>query len=539
MPRTPDLNGGTLLQKAQLNAASALVAVHQGGVTYPMRVEDLLDTGALAAGAMYIDPRSYGAKFNAAYVTDGVITNGDTFASASYSFPPDLVGTTVWINGANARTVTAVDIVGGRGVLRFTPTATNGTARTALVGNDDTAAIKAAFDAAEIYSVFVGLGTTQDNASSFPFPVGGVVVLPAGRACLVSNSQADFDAGKTACIEVPRRCGLVGAGGPYSSHIYLAPGTVGHGVNNKGMSASSWDDFIIMRNFSIFCNGGWSPGQLDGLRYHVAFNNYAKVDVFTRIQAVMVFDSNRDGFYISGRGENIYEDLVAVWPNRHGFFIDGTMDSRFTYCMSSGAKRAGIRINKSANIHMTNCKSFYSGASGGSVPSDCVNWWITADQARNGLVFLTTCEGQESRGSSFLIESGYNIFNGCIATDPSRAGLTGGALPTVRAGFEVRQGSGDQSGCHPIANTFIGCVTGPSVGIFAAQPHGGTHALFINGGSTTGNRGDIYTFPGAVYQDSGGVTTDGSNGTAGAKVGGNASNNATNTLLQIDRVALT
>jgi hypothetical protein len=78
------------------------------------------------------------------------------------------------------------------------------------------------------------------------------------------------------------------------------------------------------------------------------------------------------------------------------------------------------------------------------------------------------------------------------------------------------------------------------VGIFSASPHGGTHALHISGAAdTVDNRGDIFTFPGAVYQDSAGTTTNGTNGTAGAKVGGAAATSGLNTLLQVDRVALT
>jgi hypothetical protein len=518
--RISQLNSGNALSFANLIPGSAMLPIEQGGITYPITAQDLLQ-----AGQLFIDVHAYGAKGDAVGNHDGVVTGGTTFSAASYQFPASRVGQTIYVNGS-ARVITSVS----NGVATLSSSVTNGTGIPWLVGTDDTNAIEAAMQAARTVGAAVGDGSTSETNSWGPIPFGGTVMLRSGRGYLVKNTQARFDAGKTAAIVVPRRCALRG-GGMGQTHIILAPGNVGHGVTNENsqISGGSWSDFLQAQDFSVFCNGGWqSSSCLSGVYVKVAFNNYVKTDAFPYMANIRVFEAKQDAFYISGRGEGVYFNLFAGNAFRYGFFIDGSMDSRFFVCNSGGAFKTGFRVNKSANIHLTNCKSYYSGATGGSSNADCANFALLADSFVNGLVYLTNCEAQESRGSGFYIESGMNLLNGCISSDPGRAALVAtGTPPTVRAGYHLK----DANSAHqnPKYNRFNSCIAQPTLTFdyndLSNTASCGTNALYIEGTANKGNIGDIYTFPQATYSDS--------------KVAGTGTTSGQNTGLRVDGVALT
>ena len=329
---------------------------------------------------------------------------------------------------------------------------------------------------------------------------------------------------------VPRRCGLRGGGhGPDATSIW-APGNVGHGITNENsqQSGGSWTDYVQLQDFTLFCNGGWqTSASLDGVHIRVAFNNYVKVDAFTSMSNIRVFEAKQDGFYIAGRGEGVYYNLFSGNAFRYGIFLDGTADSRFFVCNSGGAFKTGIRINKSTNVHLTDCKAYYSGASGGSSVSDSANFALLADSYVNGLVYLNQCEAQESRGSSFYVESGMNVFNGTIASDPGRAALITGTPPTVRACYHLN----DANTAHqnPKYNRFNGAIAQPTLTFnyndLTQSASCGTNALYIGGTANKGNVGDIYVFPQASFSD--------------AKVAGSGTTSGLNTGLRVDSVALT
>ena len=450
------------------------------------------------ASTCTIDPHAYGAKGDAISYRNGVVSNGTTFSIPGFTFTADRIGQNAWIEG-NLRTI--VDVVDGNAIL--SSAVSNGSSKQYLIGTDDTQAFEAAMQVASSINLLVGTGASSESSWSGGMPAGAVVRLRSGRAYIVCNTQARYDAGKLGAITVPRRCGLIGEAAG-QTHIHLAPGNIGHGICNAGaaVSGGGWDDFMQLGNFSLFCNGGFQTSAcLDGVHFKAAFNNYFKVDNFMLMANIRVFDSYRDGFYISGRGEGVYFNIFSEWAARYGIFIDGYMDSRFFVCNSGGSKKTGIRINRSAAIHMTNCKSFYSGASGGSTPEDCANFALLADSWLNGQVVLTGCESQECRGSGFYIKSGINQLIGCLSSDPSRAALTAsGALPAVRAGFHIAAAASGTGNSN--YTVFSGCYHRPSLTLNYSNPdasmYSGTHAVYIDS-NVKGCKGTIFTFAQAQY----------------------------------------
>lgn len=480
--------------------------------------------GAIApVGNVVIDPHDYGAKGGAISYRDGVVTGNTTFSTPTYTFTGDDIGKIAFIGGAE----TTINGVTADGKALLANSVSNGSNKDYLIGWDDTASISNALEAAKRVALTVTAGTSGEAAWSGGMPYGGLVRL-RNTGYLVRNTQARYDAGKLGAITVPRRCGFVGVS-PSVTHIYVAPGNVGHGVCNEGavVNNGGWDDIMHLSDFSLYMNGGYQTAScLDGVYFKAAFNNYFKVDNIMLMSNIRVYDSYRDGFYISGRGEGVYFNLLAVWSARYGIFIDGYMDSRFFVCNAGGSRKTGIRINRSAAIHLTNCKSFYSGVSGGSTSEDCANFALLADSYLNGQVVMTGCESQECRGSGFYIKSGLNLLTGCLSSDPSRTALTAsGTLPTVRAGFHL---AGNSTGyVASWYNIFNGCYVRPSLALNFGNPgasmYSGTHAVYIDD-NCKNNKGTIFTFDQNSYDVS--------------KIGGTGTTNSLNGELVIDGVPL-
>jgi hypothetical protein len=518
--RIDQLNGGAMLAYENLIAGNAKVPIIQGGITYAILLQDLL-----RAGQACIDPHAFGARGDAVADVNGVITGGTQLSSETYQFTSKDVGKKCYI-GSSERSI----IGAAGGVATLSTSVSDGTEKRWLIGTDDTAAIELAMQAAKTVGALYPDGNSSEQGRWGIIPTGGTVLLRAGRKYLVRNTQTRYDAGKLGAITVPRRCGLRG-GGPGQTHIYLAPGNIGHGIANQGASVSGggWDDFMQLSDFTVFGNHDLQPSScLDSIYFDAAFNNYQKTDNFMLMSNIRVHESRRNGIYINGRGEGVYFNIFSSSAFQYGVHIDGYMDSRFYSVNAGGCLKTGIRVEKSANIHLTNCKAYYNGAGGGSNGADCANFALLADSYLNGQVLLTGCEAQESRGSSFYVTSGMNIFNGCLAADPSRAALVAnGTLPTVRAGFHLADVNGVYA--NPKYNVFNGCYVRPSLTLDygdASNPNMfcGTHAVYIDGNGN-GNRGDIYTFPQAGY--------------GAAKLGGAGVSNGSNTGLRVDGTPLT
>lgn len=476
----------------------------QAGVTKKMSLDDLMVfvNATFAQQTVVIDPHQYGAKGGALSYRYGTVTNLNTLSlGVYYTFTDNDIGKLAFVEGQE---LTIIGVSGGNAILSGNVNVGNGTNRQFLIGYDDTAAFAAAFAAAKRIGLFVGNGAVSEQAWSGGMPYGGVVQM-RNTGYMVRNSQASWDAGKQAAIVVPRRCGLVGQG-MGQTHIYLMPGNIGHCITNEnsGVGGGGWDDFMHLSEFSLYGNHGYQPsGCLDGIYFKAAFNNYFKVDNFMCMHNLRINECKRDCLYISGRGEGVYFNIFCYNAYRYGMFIDGYVDSRFFVCNAGGNFKTGIRINRSAAIHLTNCKSFYSGASGGNVEADCANFAFLADSYLNGQVVVTGCESQEARGSGFYIQSGLNQFTGCLSSDPGRSALIGGTPPAIRAGFHL---AGNNTGyVSPWYNIFTGCYVRPSLELNFGNPgalmYNGTHAVYIND-NARGNCGTIYTFAQASYTNS-------------------------------------
>lgn len=497
---------------SQLSVATYLPLI-KSGTTYKMPISDLRSD-------IYIDPHLYGAKGDAVAAVDGVISGGTSLSSPTYQFVASDVGKLCFIN-ENERTITAV----AGGVATLSAPVANGTTYRWLIGTDDTAAIENAMIAAKTIGVDFASGLVSESGRWGSIPFGGTVVLRSGHGYLVRNTQVRYDAGKLGAVTVPRRCGLKG-GGISQTHIYLAPGNIGHGVANENAGITGWDDFMTLSDFSLFGNHDLQgSGCLDGIYFNAAFNNYLKVDNFMLMENIRVFECKRNCYFISGRGEGIFSNLFAYSAFQYGFHIYNHMDSRFYCCNAGGCLKTGMRLEKCANDHFTNCKSFYNGASGGTGLADSANFALIADSYLNGQVLMTACESQESRGSGFYITSGLNIFNSCLAADPGREPIGSDPRPAVMAGFHIAQANtAHRNAKH---NFFNNCVVRPSLTLNYGNPDAnniycGTHAVYIDD-YCLGNKGNIWTFDNAVYTS--------------AKYGGTGTTNGKNTGLRIDNVA--
>lgn len=481
---------------------------------------------------------TYRAKGNAVSEADGV-SGGTTLSSASYTFTDKDVGKSVWLDGAGPSTITSTSA----GVATFTPSLASGSAKQWLVGFDDTDAINAALQLAKNY--YGNPGNSGATASYGGVMRGNAVVLPPG-GYVISNSSASYSGGKTAAIKMPRRVSFMGMGGSNVTHLYCAGSFYGNVIALE--NPTGYDDFVRIYGLSLFCNGGWSSmsNQIDGLSIALSPGlSFKKVNAFNRVRDIRIWEPRRIGLYVAGSGEAVYEEIYIYAAQLYGLYMDACYDSWFSQINIGGCYKTGVRCWKAANCHIQNCKSFFNGSTGGTNAADSANFVCSADSTIGGLTYFSNCEAQESRGPSWVIEGGVNIFSHCLAQDPSRRNSQLGAdtgRPTIRAGFQLQ---GNQANRSPSINTFIGCVVQPSVSIFSTPNDNGTHALNIDGGggsfqATANNRGDIFTYPTAQYQDANNISTyNGSNGAAGAKVGGSGATNGLNTGLRVDGVALT
>lgn len=438
----------------------------------------------------YIDPHA--APYNAygnALETKGAETYADnSIRIPGYTWSDDDIGKLLWTDAttwnAVAATITSVDTTANRGIYSGTSMGA-GTNRWALLGHDDTAALQAALNDAAITEWGAEVGAALSHtASERRLTFGRAVRLRSGGKYMVRLANLDT---QSSALIIRRRTGLVGAGS-HLSEIILAPQSYGSVIANEGADSAStqgYADFIHLSGFSINGNKFACPNAVHGVRLILAFDGYSYVDAFTTVFDVFAYEIKQSGFRIAGRGEGLYSHLRAMQCSYHGFELS-SVDNTYIACNSGGSGLAGFKVDKSANCRFVGCKSYYSGASadGATAPWNTANWWVTADQFRNGLSYFIGCEAQEARGSCWYIESGLNTFVGCLAGDPGRVGLSNGST-VVRAGYHLANDKARM-------NSFEGCRTGPSVGIFDATNWGGTNGVHVSSGAHL-NQGTIYT----------------------------------------------
>jgi hypothetical protein len=199
-------------------------------------------------------------------------------------------------------------------------------------------------------------------------------------------------------------------------------------------------------------------------------------------------------------------DCIAQFCNKCGFSIDTLADSRFHHIVGSGCGFSGIRVKGGGPLHFVECKSFYNGAVGGADDTLCCNYFVDTDNQYTGITSFTACEGQESRGSCWVIQGARCQFSNCMALDPGRTSFGTTGLPADIAGVKLQ-------GSFCIENVFSNMCIRPTVTNFG-DPNlnwgNSKWALFVGAwdatyGGPQGNRGAMFgstdqTIPnGTVY----------------------------------------
>lgn len=453
----------------------------------------------------FTDPHLYGAKGDAVSLPNAVVTNGLTVSHSQYQFKASDVGKTIWIAGGwqdngYERTILSVSA----GVATLSAVIGHSGNRYVLFGTDDTAAIQAAFDAAEI--IMLSVAPTTNNGTGNGIPTGGAVVLRQG-GYIVKNTQARIDAGKPAAICVPRRCGLYGQG-QGSTAIYTAPGNIGHSIANKFAATvpanTAADEKITLADFSLYGLRDIQGAQaLNGIHLALSMGGYSEVDAYCQMSNINVHGSRGNGIYLKGRGENFFTNINVNFACAHGWDIQTMQDARWLNCNAGGNYYAGFHIYDAPSCSFVNCKSYYNGSNGGVDPELTCNWYISdANHSYNkGTSMFTACEAQESRGSGWVIDGGLCQFSNCLSSDPKRFGSA--PFPDVCAGLHMRKNASN----NVFDSFYIRAALGLDWGGSTENHNGGMYALYIEYNNSSnnklkgprGNKGHIYTLEPSVY----------------------------------------
>jgi hypothetical protein len=408
-----------------------------------------LAKGMAAGLAAYgvIDPHeaAYGAKGDAFSCGDAVVTTtsstGDTISTAQRDFIASDIGKKLWIGTSQTeRTITAIS---GTAAIFSPAYGSTGSNLQMLCGTDDTAAIQAALNAAGTNAITGKVGVSSSQPFTYVrggIPIGKTVKLRSGCGYIVGNTAAQYDAGKKSALILRRRTGFIGAGVSFfGSALHLKPGSKGHVVANENPEAlTDYADFLTIGNFTIYCyKDTWNPLSLDGFKLSVAADGFSKVDGFNRILAMHVYAAGRDGISLAGRGEFMGFDLNGFYCGRNGVRTEGLADSRIYHAVAAGNDKAGVVAKGGGPVRFIGGKSYYNGATGGSVDEDSCNVLIDTDNEYAGVIRFTDFEAQESRGSAWIIKARCKLV-GCDAFDPGREPLGGGSLPDDIAGFKLK-----------------------------------------------------------------------------------------------------
>jgi hypothetical protein len=444
----------------------------------------------------YIDPHlpPFNARGDAFNAFDGVGYGTNKFASRSYTFTSADVGKPFYCAslGPIRRTVASVNPGGEPHSCMLDAVLPRGADLDWIIGSDDTAALQAALDAAGSDASGRSTGSADNSQNGATF--GRKVLLRSGRNYLVRNTAENFGSGpdNLAALVVRRRSTLAGQG--WNSRIFVSPDSYGHAITNEGAGrpGTPWPDrayadFMQLADFGLNCFGNYGgKNGLDGIHWAVSFDGYLYVDAYNRIQNVFVWDAQRDGFYLSGRGEFFMSGCTSYHARRYGYHFRKLLDGNVVQSHSGGAEMTGIRVFGCNGLRFTGCKSFFCGRNGGVNDEDSAAWVLESDDGA-GFVTLVNCEGQETRGSSVVISTGNNSFQAFRATDPGRNNpmLSSGELPAIRAGFHLKGGAR--------SNEINGV---PQAGVQYTQTPNftGTHALYI-GGNVRDTFGDVFVQP--------------------------------------------
>jgi hypothetical protein len=516
--------------------------------------------GTGSASAFVVDPHDemFGAKGDAKAFKYCTVSQTnvayDTIGVSRYTFTSADIGKRMWLAtqaGGGVRTIVAVNA--GKAVVDEPAPSWygDGSGQPIVFGTDDTDAIDAALQYAQDLMLPLADITANALTDDSWFTQGATVQLRSGHAYACFNSSARQASGKRGAIVKPRRVALLGSGP--GTAILIPPGNYGHGICNA--STTTLTDFAQVGNFSLYCFGDMQPAAcLDAINFYIPGNTYQWVDAMNRFRDMVIFSPARDGIFMQGRGETILENINILYAGRFGVHFNHFDDYVCKRVNTGGSRKTGIRVESSPAGKWENCKSFYSGALGDTVSNpggtdadgkapplethqaNCANWHLLSDNDFNGRCSFVNCEGQESRGSSWVIESPNNIFTNCKAADPGRAGLgpdTG--RPTIVTGFHI-------AGRFAHGNSFTNTIAIPELGEGLSANWGAATSIVYIDGLTSGKgpqntKGDIVTLESFV-KGSDGTTHTGLNLNGGSLVQGGGTSNTKNTKLKVNGVAV-
>ena len=357
-------------------------------------------------------------------------------------------------------------------------------------------------------------GVTPQPYSGHP-KVGRVLELGA-KSYGVCVTEAQFDTGMKSAIPLPSKCGIRGQGMEQTQIIALN-GHSGHIIANRTFGRSSKDEKMYVQHLSIYgrrweythsdenhdkSDIGRGKYAGDGIRFEWGGSGFENVDNWSGIYGVKVSNAKAYGLYISGRGEcNITEcyfgqSLIGVYAH--------LVDSVFTRVNAGGNRFTGFQVMGTA-CRFISCKSFYNGVEGESDYTKCCNWHIYGNSWAKGTNAFLACESQESRGSGFVIEGGTNSFTECIAGDPAREALAGGALPSVISHYHLTGATGGWDATSASYNMFTNCKAYPALTRNYSDPNhtpvkSPASAVYMDT-LVKGCAGDIYLYPQTEYPE--------------------------------------
>lgn len=488
-------------------------------------------------GLLY--PKDFGCKFEYESRSQG-IWDGTYFSDTYFKFDKKHIGWSFW-QDSNLRTIVGVT---DDGKAKISPDGYGSTdINWRAAGQDDTPYMQACLDAASPdYD-------PSNPANTFPETViglngvikyGKTIILDHTKTICVSNTQAQWNSGKTSCLIMRRRCSITSmAGGCHGATFVLRPGSYGDVLSNKDIT--TFTDFAMMSNFTINGDKDFNSQGRDGLHWETPYGNGDKVDPYSQFRNIRIERTKRHGSYWHGKGEIKIREVDAFNCGEYGMFLTGQYDVSVIGGQFGGCSKTGLRIDSPGPAQVCGVKSFFNGSGGGTNDEDSAGivFECTTGDIFVGNAYITQVQTQETRGSGIVISIRNCQIVGCQFLDPNRTGVGSGTRPSNIAGIHLK---------GPYAcNSYIQAYVGPTLTAYATPNWPvDTHVLRIDGdvpfnsdnGGPQNNTGYI-SYPvdtilpgGAVHK---GVTVSGT----GAILFGGGCTNGKNTGLLVNGVALT
>lgn len=159
-------------------------------------------------------------------------------------------------------------------------------------------------------------------------------------------------------------------------------------------------------------------------------------DARHRFHNIYIKNTKGDGFYISGRGSSVIEDIITYLCDGVGFILD-SQDNIYSKLDAGDSGAQGIHVTANAtNIRIVSSKGWYSGRL-----NDSVGHGFHIEATR---VLLANCEAQDNSKHGFVFGSDSVTGVGLLADANGWNGTTGAKTQTDTCGFYFY----NASNCH-------------------------------------------------------------------------------------------